>query len=101
MKRFVAVYENTKEILGDEAEALPSDMLAFSVMKCVFQENPEFGRRCGAKTVSLHDIHRVVGVLGANPFFEKIVNCCAADPTMHEAMLTNLSDMAKVFGYGG
>jgi hypothetical protein len=49
----------------------------------------------------LADINRVVGVLGTNPFFEKIVNCCAADPTMHEAMLTNLSDMAKVFGYGG
>jgi hypothetical protein len=100
MKRFLRVWQQTKEILGDEAYGLPSDMFAFSVLKCVFQENPVFARRCADKTVTLPDIHRVVGVIGTNPLFEKMVNACSTDPTLHEAMLTNLSDLSKVFDGG-
>lgn len=98
-QRFLVCYDVLKEILGDEADVLPSAMLVFSIIKCVFQENPEFASKCARKTATVTDIETVADDIGKNPLFEKVVQVCESDPTTYERMLTNLSEMAKAFGH--
>jgi hypothetical protein len=99
-QRFLVCYDVLKEILGDEADVLPAPMLGFSIIKCVFQENPEFASKCARQTATVADIELVADDIGKNPFFEKIVQFCHDDPTTYERMLTNLSEMAKALGHG-
>ena len=102
LERFRQSYGELKKLLGDESEALPSDLLAYSILKGVFQENVDFAIRCAQRTIEPADIMDLAAgedVVSNNPLFEVLTNKMATDVHFFEYLVENLAHVAHDFGY--
>lgn len=98
LDRFRKSYDELKKLLpADLAVDLPSDRMAYSILKGIFQENYDFAVRCAHRTIEQKDIvDLAVGldVDATNPLFDVL-----AKTDNFEAVVENLAYIAKGFGY--
>ena len=97
LRRFKASYTLLKEKLPDHADRMPSPLMAYSIFKQTFADNPAFAQSCARSTVCKDDIRAVASGLSSTSVVFSIIDECSAEN--FEQLVENLAHLAQDLGH--